>query len=123
SHSLQNVFSLSGKELAKGARVLVRAVFGPQHGVHPEVGPVRLATSEVDNALVLGVGEPHLPPCALRILLSHHRTGTPLSMSRERCWTIDSSTFRPSALPRRGSAFRSGCGIIPKTFPRSLRSP
>ena len=30
---------------------------------------------------------------------------------------------RPSALPRSGSAFRSGWGIIPSTLPEALTMP
>src|SRR5215831_5251774 len=36
---------------------------------------------------------------------------------------IDINTSRPSSLPNLSSAQRSGCGIIPNTFPSALRIP
>src|SRR5207245_9933545 len=35
----------------------------------------------------------------------------------------ESRISRPSSLPRRASAQRSGCGIMPKTLPASLTIP
>jgi len=38
-------------------------------------------------------------------------------------WRNEASTRRPSALPSSGSAFRSGWGIIPSTFPEEFTMP
>src|SRR6185437_15807784 len=50
----------------------------------------------------------------------HAHKCTPQTETRAR---TDSNNARPSLEPRSGSTARSGCGIIPRTFPASLTMP
>ena len=89
------------------ARVLVAAVLRPHQAEDRELDLVRLAARQLDDAVVLEVGEPELPVAA-------HQAATRAA---------DSNSLRPSAEPVSGSTACSGCGISPTTLPAWLDTP
>ena len=98
------------------ARVLVGAVLGPEQREHRQLDVVRLAAEQLDDALVLGVGEPELAVWRLG------RRPSALTPRRARRASARNSAS-PSSEPVSGSTACSGCGIRPSTLPASLATP
>jgi len=61
------------KEAQYRARVFITAVFRPHHGEHAQFHIGRLASHQVRNALVLGVGQSHVAPHFGRTAESPHQ--------------------------------------------------
>src|SRR4029077_4659211 len=88
------------------ARVLVGAVLGPQQREHRQLDVVGLAPVQLDDALVLGVGETEL--AVFRLGHAHAAAVAPAAAS---------NSFRPSLEPVSSSTACSGCGLSPSTLP------
>src|SRR5262249_34762761 len=109
ARSLQDLRTFGRQRAQVNARALVATVLGPHHREDPELGQIRIAAEELDDAAVLVRRE----PVAIESLAIDHRTAI--------APTIDSKIMRPSTPPSSGSHARSGCGIIPTTLRRSLQ--
>src|SRR5207302_216945 len=95
----------------------VGAMLRPQHAQHPELEIVGLTAQPLDDHVVLGAGQSHLP----QLTVADHR---PHEATRPRLAAItDWNRRRPSSPPSSGSAHRSGCGIIPRTLPCLFVTP
>ncbi|MGX1156045.1 hypothetical protein RKD39_003623 [Streptomyces albogriseolus] len=107
---------------------LVRAVLGPHHGVHGELGAGRAAAEDLHHPLVLVLLQAQLGPGQLdvggrgRVLDRVQRRPAHALTSFLR---IDVKNGRPSVrpVPISDSTACSGCGIRPTTFPASLVMP
>src|SRR5690606_26334790 len=100
--------------------VLVAAVLAPQRAEHAGLGHVRLAAQPLDDQVVLLGREAELGGSVAQRGPgdgSAHAAAASTASRRE------PSTYRPSSSPRSGSTARSGCGIIPMTFPASFTMP
>ena len=106
-----------GQRLQMHARALVAAVLGPHDREDAELGEIRLAADELDDAVVL----------AWRDAVAFQRRGVNMACASDprlvSVSTTDSNSSRPSRLPRAGSQARSGCGIRPTTLRAALQMP
>src|SRR5439155_14554677 len=94
----------------------VRTVLRPHDGEHGKLRVIRLAPELLGDQFVLVVGEPKRP---VEWFGLHAHAGTPWRAAVRSHW----NTWWPPVGPRSGSTACSGWGIIPTTFPRSLRTP
>src|SRR5437870_10494019 len=115
--SLQDLGPLGGQLAQQRFRGLVGAVLTPQRAEHPELQVIRVATQGANDGTVLILLEGH----GVELGPSHrqrHHTAT-----RARAWMAERRTASPSSPPSTASQARSGCGIMPTTFPRALEIP
>src|SRR5690625_7880818 len=108
------------------ARMLVRAMFGPQHRIHAELGPVGRTANLLDNQIKFGVRQSHVTPRfginnLLAAQLHSHTSCTRPEAANVS--TMEAKINRPSSLPRIASAARSGWAIMPRTLRRALHTP
>src|SRR5919197_4284221 len=100
---------------------LVGAVLGPHGCEQGELGGVGLASQLLDDGreLLVGEGEPAVERLLDLILWGRGHAVTRSRAAARSQW----NTACPPVGPRSGSTACSGWGIIPSTFPASLRSP
>src|SRR5690606_7023893 len=84
------------------------------------LGHVRLAAQALDDHVELLRGEPELGGAVAQGGAGDGRAHAAAASTASRS---EPSTSRPSSQPRSGSTARSGCGIMPITFPASLTTP
>ena len=135
ARSLQHLRSVRRQRPQVHARALVAAVLGPHHREDAELGHVRLAAEETDDALVFvglqpvafeNLGIDHVLIAALGpryLRLTQGGPFRPAAVPVTNDVTIDWRMTSPSTLPSSGSQARSGCGIMPATFRASLQRP
>src|SRR5919201_3097975 len=116
ARTLQDSVAVGRQASEKRLGGLVRAVLGPEHADHPELDVVRGAVEELARVLVLVLGESYLPQPP-GVYSDTHLTASDIASRTDR------NSRRPSVPPSSGSAARSGCGIIPSTFPALLTIP
>src|SRR6185295_6093163 len=92
-------------------------VLGPHHREDSQLGQVRLASHERDDAFVL-IG---LQTVAFENGGVNHRCKARLSAERN-AQTMESKITQPSTPPSSASQARSGCGIMPTTLRAPLQS-
>ena len=116
---LKHARAFGRQRLQMHARALVAAVLRPHDREQAELGQIRLAADELDDARVF-VG---------RDAVALERRGIESSARRiargraARAFNDRLEQRRPSALPSTSSQARSGCGIRPTTFRASLQMP
>src|SRR5439155_8842657 len=96
-----------GKHLQVHLARLVRAVLGPHHREHRELGTVRLASQLLDDNVVLVIRETE---CAVEGLVAQPELTFARAAANSH-W----NTACPPVGPRSGSTACSGCGISPRT--------
>ena len=121
ARALQHVFAVRGKLLQMNARALVGAMLAPHHAENAEFGLGGFAAQQAHDLVVFRFGE---LVCAITsgviVLMMWRRKGAHVGKRTQR---PVSKIVRPSVAPIRGSAARSGCGIMPITLRPSLRIP
>src|SRR5690606_21800339 len=126
--TLQDVRPRRREAPQQRTRVLVTAVLAPQGAEDPRFERVRLAPHALDHLVELLEAQPEarcqVPEAGGR-LTGALRTVVPMFAHAvtlvESTWAP--STVRPSTDPSRASTAPSGCGIMPRTFPRALTIP
>src|SRR5208282_5280988 len=126
-------FLLRREPLQERPRVLVRAVLGPHDREDAELGERGFAAQVPLHALILLREEPVLPYQLRGDRLVKDRVGIlgetrqlhadSWATSGNRAASTARATARPSWLGWKRSKALSGCGIMPKTLPASLRMP
>src|SRR5205807_10084069 len=95
-------------------RVLVAAVLGPHQREQRELDPVRLAAEQLDDPVVLRVGQAQLAVRRRGHARAHAGTGSRAS---------EANSLPPSVEPVSGAKACSGWGLRPSTFPPALVTP
>src|SRR5215472_17243192 len=96
-------------------RAFVGAVLTPHHAENPQFGVAGLASEDPDDFFVFGGRQ--------LVLRDEIRCNQRCAHARTTACRSDWKTTRPSFDPRRGSAARSGCGIIPMTLRSWFSTP
>ena len=96
-----------------GLGIFITAVLAPHHAEHAEFRDIRFAAQKIFDELVFFFRQPVAEHDFFGYFRFHHCRHS----------SRDSQIHLPSVQPSRSSEARSGCGIMPSTFPFSFMIP
>src|SRR5689334_7438685 len=108
ARALQNGWTFGRQTAQMDARALVAAMLAPHDAENAEFCETGFAFEDADDLFIFGFRQSMLRE---QFVCDHY--------VRTNAFTMDSKISFPSELPRIESNDRSGCGIMPRTFPEA----